>query len=73
MERLLLRPVEAAETCGVSRARMYELIAEGVIPTIRIGNRICVPVEALREWINRQVAAQSHAAPGAGTVQLLHR
>lgn len=55
-ERMLYKPAEAAEAIGVSRARAYELIAAGAIPSIRIGSSIRVPVEALREWINQQIA-----------------
>jgi excisionase family DNA binding protein len=54
-ERLLLRPAEAAEAIGVSRARAYELIATGVIPSIKIGTSIRVPVDALRNWITREL------------------
>ena len=53
--RLLYRPAEAADAIGVSRARAYELIAAGVIPSIRIGSSIRVPVDALRAWIDRQI------------------
>jgi excisionase family DNA binding protein len=55
-ERLLLKPAEAAEAIGVSRARAYELIAEGAIPSIRLGSSVRVPVQSLREWIDRKVA-----------------
>jgi excisionase family DNA binding protein len=54
-DRMLYRPTEAADAIGISRARAYSLIAEGVIPSIRVGHSIRVPVEALREWIARQL------------------
>jgi excisionase family DNA binding protein len=57
MDRLLLRPVEAAETLGVSRSRIYELIAQGELPSIRIGGSVRVPVDALRDWIDVQLGA----------------
>lgn len=50
-ERLLLRPTEAAEMLGVGRSKLYELIAEGDIPTVRVGSRVRIPVEDLRAWI----------------------
>jgi len=56
MEKLLLRPVEAAEAIGIGRSKMYELLGSGAIPSIRIGSSVRVPVEALREWIARQTA-----------------
>ena len=54
--RLLYRPAEAAEAISVSRSRMYELIARGDIPCIRVGGVIRVPVDKLREWVTRQLA-----------------
>lgn len=55
--RILLRPTEAAAAMGISRSRMYELMASGAIPAIRIGKSARVPVDALREWVTTQVAA----------------
>ena len=59
MERLLLRPTEAAEMTGLGRSKMYELIAKGVVPSVRIGKSVRVPVEALREWVKAQTASAS--------------
>lgn len=58
MDRLLLRPIEAAEAIGVGRSRMYELLASGELPSIRIGGSVRVPVDALRAWIARQLETQ---------------
>jgi excisionase family DNA binding protein len=47
-QRKLLPIPDAAHRLGIGRTLMYELIAAGVIPTVRIGNkRRLVPVEAL--------------------------
>jgi excisionase family DNA binding protein len=54
MEPLLLRPDEAAQALGIGRAKVYQLLAAGVLPSVRIGSTMRVPVEALREWIARQ-------------------
>jgi excisionase family DNA binding protein len=59
IEKLLYRPSEAADVIGVSRSRAYELIASGVLPSIRVGSSVRVPVEALRAWIERQLAANA--------------
>ena len=40
MEKILFRPAEAAEAIGVSRARCYELIAKGVLPSMKIGQQL---------------------------------
>ncbi len=54
MEKLLLRPVEVAETLGIGRSRAYELIASGAIQSVRIGSSPRVPLTSLRAWIDAQ-------------------
>jgi excisionase family DNA binding protein len=56
-ERLMLRPTEAADAIGVSRSKLYELIAARAIPSVRVGGCVRVPVDALRAWIARQLEA----------------
>jgi excisionase family DNA binding protein len=58
MDRLLLRPTEAGEAIGVSRSKIYELLARGELPSIRIGGSVRVPLNELREWIARQLTEQ---------------
>jgi len=52
MERLLLKPVEVTEMLGIGRSRIYEMLATGELPSVRIGRCIRIPVIALNEWIN---------------------
>jgi len=61
MDRLLLRPMEAAEAIGVGRSKVYELLASGELPSIRIGGSVRVPVDALQRWIDRQLADRAEA------------
>jgi excisionase family DNA binding protein len=58
MDRLMLRPTEAAEAIGVGRSKIYELISSGQIPHVRLGGVIRVPVQALNQWIARQLEAR---------------
>lgn len=58
MDKLLLRPIEAAEAIGVGRSKVYELLASGELPSVRIGGSVRVPVDALRAWIARQLEAR---------------
>jgi len=51
MEKLLLRPMEAANIIGVGRTRMYEMIASGEIPAIHLGRSIRIPTNKLRQWV----------------------
>lgn len=57
--RLLLRPEEGAEAIGVSRARFYELMADGRIKSIKIGRSRRVPITELNSWIQAELAAQT--------------
>ena len=59
MESLLLRPDDAARVLSLSRARLYELMAAGVIKSIKIGGSRRIPAEALKRFVDDQVAAQS--------------
>ena len=52
MDRLLLRPTEAAELIGIGRSKMYQLLASGELPTVLVGGSVRVPLAKLREWID---------------------
>ena len=47
---LLLNVKQLADLLGVSDSSVYELIQEGGFPSLRIGKRIVIPKEELREW-----------------------
>lgn len=36
MEQLLLKVPEAAAQLGISRAKLYELLAHGVLPSVKV-------------------------------------
>jgi len=42
---------EAAARAGVSRTFLYERISSGELPTVKVGKRRLVRVEALRGWL----------------------
>lgn len=48
---LLLNVKQLTELLGVSESSVYELIQEADFPSLRIGKRIVVPKEELRQWI----------------------
>lgn len=50
--RLTLTVTEAAAALGVSRSTAYKLVRTGEIPSLRLGSRIVVPVEALRRCVD---------------------
>lgn len=51
--KLLLTPEEAADALGVGRTKLYELMAEGLVESVRIGACRRVPVAALDSFIER--------------------
>lgn len=51
MERLLLRPEEAAEVLGLSRRTVYMLLAAGSIQSVKIGGCRRIPSDALRAYV----------------------
>ncbi len=53
-QRLLLRIPEVAEALGLGRTKVYELIAAGALPTIRVGRAVRVSVAALQKWVEEQ-------------------
>ncbi len=64
MERDLLRPSDLSGNLGVTTGRVYQLLKEGVIPSVRIGGAIRIPRAAWDTWL----AAQSEKAK-AGTAR----
>jgi excisionase family DNA binding protein len=46
-----LQPREVAKTIGFGITNTYKLLEEGVIPSIKIGNRYYVPRLALAKWL----------------------
>ena len=53
-QRLLLRIPEAADTIGIGRTKIYELIATGELPTIRIGRAVRISVTTLQKWVEER-------------------
>ena len=54
MEKLLLKPQEAAQVLGIGRSLMYELIARGEIPSVLLGRCLRVSKESLQKWIRER-------------------
>ena len=48
-------PAEAAEILGVSRSKLYELVAAGKLPSVRLddGRLIRVPLAALKALVEK--------------------
>ena len=55
---LMLSVPEMAAALGISRAGAYELARSESFPALRIGTRIVIPKDELREWIKRNMGKQ---------------
>ena len=53
---LMLNVVQVAGVLGISRAGAYELVHSEGVPALKIGSRIVVPKDRLREWIAANTA-----------------
>ena len=51
IDPLLLAPAEAARALGIGRSKLYELMREGRIRSVRIGTCRRVPATALDEFV----------------------
>ena len=61
---VLLRAVEVSRLLGLSRSQVYQMMADGRLPVIRIGRAIRVPKQALAEWIRANTTAPSDTKAG---------
>ncbi len=57
-ERLAFSPKEAAMKLGVSERHLRGLIARDEIRTVRLGARILIPADALRELLAEPAPAR---------------
>lgn len=53
-EKLILTVPEAAKQLGICTSRMYELARMPSFPSFRLGKRIVISRDGLREWVKRQ-------------------
>ena len=54
MDALLLRAEEVQLALGLGRSKVYEMMADGSLPVIRIGKSVRVPADALKAWVAEQ-------------------
>ena len=58
-EVLLLKVPEATVMLGVGRSTLYERMATGDLPVVRIGRSVRIPARAIREYAARLEAEQA--------------
>jgi excisionase family DNA binding protein len=59
--KILISPDEACERLGVGRSTMYRLLDRGEIASVRLGRLRRIPLEWLRDWVDKQVSAHEGA------------
>lgn len=47
---------ELSSQMGISLPKAYELVKQPGFPTINIGTRILIPVDAFHKWLNDQAS-----------------
>jgi len=67
MEKLFVSPGEIASTLNISRSRVYRLLADGSLPSIRVGRSLRVSVAVFRTWIEKHVTPGSVASAASSS------
>lgn len=57
VERLALSPAEASEALGISRGKLYQLLASGDLDSVSLGRRRLIRPEAIRALLDSLEAA----------------
>lgn len=53
-QRLLVRIPDRAETLGIGRSKISELIATGELPTIHVGRAVRISASTLHKWVEER-------------------
>ena len=62
MEKTTMSVQELSAQMGISLPKAYELVKEPGFPTIKVGARILIPVEAFREWLTAELKSLGYKA-----------
>jgi excisionase family DNA binding protein len=63
VEQVALSIEAAAEALSVGRDAVFGLIADGSLPSLRVGRRRLISAEGLREFVARRAAEAADATP----------
>lgn len=56
---ITVRIRDACRMTGIGRSKLYELISEGEIETIKVGSMTLVPVRSIETFLERQAQASA--------------
>ena len=57
MNRLALRPAEAARALGLSERALRQILPQ--LPHLHAGSAVLIPVDLLREWLRDQAKSEN--------------
>ena len=63
MEPMLLRAEDVQQALGLCRSKVYEMMASGELPTVRVGRAVRVPADRLRLWISSKIGDDERRRP----------
>lgn len=58
---VMLNAAQLAAIFGISRSGSYKLIKVADFPTVKIGKKVVVPKDALKEWVAKQSSVWHYA------------
>ena len=58
-DKLVYNADEAAQVLDISRPLLYQLINKEDFPSFRVGGRVLISVEGLRQWVLRQAGGET--------------
>ena len=58
IDRLSYSILEVAETLGISSRTVHSLIKRGELPHFRVGQRVLIPADGLREFIAQRTKSE---------------
>lgn len=56
--KLAVGTTEAAQMLGISRPTLYQLIGRADFPSFRVGGRVLISVDGLKNWIDQQAGGE---------------
>ena len=68
MEKLTMTVEEAGKVLGISRPTAYKLVQRADFPVVRVGHRLLVSTEGLREWVKKEARPAAEKRVKAGLV-----
>ena len=61
--KLTTTPSEAAAELNVGKTKIYELLRKGEIPSLRVGRKILIPMDELKNWLYENAHKNGNASP----------